>query len=174
MVPSYLVCCSACCHAIIYGLECYISGTAWDQLKAWAVLLVTMPITSSYRSCYYYIRILVPWGPYWAKWALILFLSMIRRTALSFQRILQMLLLFMIKPVLDNFGILMSLFVILLIGFTKKYKQFVYRLVVYLMMGNILLALCQMLELIPIRNIYPSEMVLAGQKCVLFLATWMS
>ena len=56
-----------------------------------------------------------------------------------------------IKPVLDSFGILMSLFVILLIGFTKKYKQFVYRLVVYLMMGNILLALCQMLELIPIK-----------------------
>ena len=57
---------------------------------------------------------------------------------------------FIIKVVLSSFGILVSLFVIVLIGLMKTYKQFVYRLVVYLMTVNILLALFQVLELIPI------------------------
>ena len=57
---------------------------------------------------------------------------------------------FIIKVVLSSFGIFVSLFVILLIGFMKTYKQFVYRLVIYLMAINTLLALFQVLELIPI------------------------
>lgn len=58
---------------------------------------------------------------------------------------------FVIKVVLSSFGMLVSLFVIILIGFMKTYKQFVYRLVVYLMAINTLLSLFQVLELIPIQ-----------------------
>ena len=57
---------------------------------------------------------------------------------------------FIIKVVFGSLGALMSLMVIILIGATKIYKQFVYRLVVYLMIVNVLQALCQVLELIPI------------------------
>ena len=57
---------------------------------------------------------------------------------------------FIIKVVLGSLGMLVSLFVFLLIGATKIYKQFVYRLVMYLMVVNAFLALCQVLELIPI------------------------
>ena len=57
---------------------------------------------------------------------------------------------FILKVVLGSFGILVSLLVILLIGVMKSYKQFVYRLVVYLMAVNTLLALFQILELIPL------------------------
>ena len=57
---------------------------------------------------------------------------------------------FIIKVVFGSLGALMSLMVIILIGATKIYKQFVYRLVVYLMIVNVLQALCQVLEVIPI------------------------
>ena len=54
------------------------------------------------------------------------------------------------KVILGSVGILTSLLVIILIGVAKVYKQFVYRLVVYLMAVSILQALCQVVELIPI------------------------
>ena len=57
---------------------------------------------------------------------------------------------FIIKVVLGCVGVLASLFVMLLIGIMKVYKQFVYRLVLYLMAVNTLQALFQILELIPI------------------------
>ena len=57
---------------------------------------------------------------------------------------------FIIKVFFGSFGLLVSLIVIILIGTTKIYKQFVYRLVAYLMTVNVLQALCQVLELIPI------------------------
>ena len=44
---------------------------------------------------------------------------------------------FDIKVVLGSIGVLLSLFAIVLIGLSKIYKQFVYRLVMYLMAVNI-------------------------------------
>ena len=58
---------------------------------------------------------------------------------------------FIIKVALGSVGVLASLLVILLIGVMKVYKQFVYRLVLYLMAVNALQALFQILELIPIQ-----------------------
>ena len=54
---------------------------------------------------------------------------------------------FIIKVVLSSF---VSLFIIILFRLMKTYKQFVHCLVIYLMAVNILLALFQVLELIPI------------------------
>ena len=55
-----------------------------------------------------------------------------------------------IKVALGSTGVLASLLVVLLIGVMKLYKQFVYRLVLYLMAINALQALFQILELVPI------------------------
>ena len=57
---------------------------------------------------------------------------------------------FIIKVFFGSLGVLMSLIVIIMIGATKVYKQFVYRLVAYLMIVNVLQALCQVLELFPV------------------------
>ena len=54
------------------------------------------------------------------------------------------------KVSFGSLGTVTSLFVIFLVGVTKFYKQFVHRLVAYLMVVNALQALCQVLELIPI------------------------
>ena len=58
---------------------------------------------------------------------------------------------FIIKLCFGSLGVLVSLIVLILIGVTKIYKQFVYRLVMYLMVVNILQALCQVFELLPIQ-----------------------
>ena len=55
-----------------------------------------------------------------------------------------------LKVVMCSIGILLSLFAIVLIGLSKIYKQFVYRLVMYLMAVNIIQALCQVIVLIPV------------------------
>ena len=55
-----------------------------------------------------------------------------------------------LKVVLCSIGILLSLFAIVLIGLSKIYKQFVYRLVMHLMAVNIIQALCQVIVLIPV------------------------
>ena len=57
---------------------------------------------------------------------------------------------FDLKVVLGSLGILLSLFAIVLIALSRIYKQFVYRLVMYLMAVNITQALCQVIELIPV------------------------
>ena len=67
---------------------------------------------------------------------------------------------FIIKVALGSTGVLASLLVVLLIGVVKLYKQFVYRLVLYLMAINALQALFQILELIPIEVTEDNNIVL--------------
>ena len=57
---------------------------------------------------------------------------------------------FDIKIVMGSLGILLSLSAIVLVTVSKIYKQFVYRLVMYLMAVNVTQALCQIVELIPV------------------------
>lgn len=57
---------------------------------------------------------------------------------------------FVVKVLLSSFAMLVSLIVIGVIVVMKTYKQFVYRLVIYIMAVNILLALFQVLAQIPI------------------------
>ena len=57
---------------------------------------------------------------------------------------------FIIKVFFGSLGVLLSLVVLILIGVTKLYKQFVYRLVMYLMIVNTLQAVCIVLEILPI------------------------
>ena len=58
---------------------------------------------------------------------------------------------FIIKLCFGTLGILVSLIILILIGVTKIYKQFVYRLVMYLMVVNILQGLCLLFEQLPIQ-----------------------
>ena len=58
---------------------------------------------------------------------------------------------FDLKIALGSLGILLSLFAIVLITLSRIYKQFVYRLVMYLMAVNVTQALCQIIELIPVK-----------------------
>jgi hypothetical protein len=57
---------------------------------------------------------------------------------------------FDLKMALGSLGTLLSLFAIVLVAASRIYKQFVYRLVMYLMAVNITQALCQIIELIPV------------------------
>ena len=57
---------------------------------------------------------------------------------------------FDLKIALGSLGTLLCLFVIILVAASRIYKQFVYRLVLYLMIVNITQALCQIIELIPV------------------------
>ena len=57
---------------------------------------------------------------------------------------------FDLKIALGSLGTLLCLFVIILVAASGIYKQFVYRLVLYLMIVNITQALCQIIELIPV------------------------
>ena len=58
---------------------------------------------------------------------------------------------FYIKVILGSVGIVLCLLAILIIGVTKKYrKDFVYRLLMYVMVVNSFQALCQVLYVIPV------------------------
>ena len=57
---------------------------------------------------------------------------------------------FIIKVVLGSLGAVLSLVVLFRIGVEKLHKQFVYRLVMYLMIVNTLQAVCQVFEILPI------------------------
>lgn len=57
---------------------------------------------------------------------------------------------FDLKIALDSLGVVLSFFAILLVAISRIHKQFVYRLVMYLMVVNITQALCQIIELIPV------------------------
>ena len=57
---------------------------------------------------------------------------------------------FDVKVCLDSVGILVSLLVIIFIWRSRNYKKFVYRLVMYLMVVNVLQAVCQIFEQIPV------------------------
>ena len=57
---------------------------------------------------------------------------------------------FIIKVFFGSLGVLLSLVVSILIRVTKLHKQFVYRLVMYLMIVNTFQAVCQVLEILPI------------------------
>ena len=62
-----------------------------------------------------------------------------------------------LKVILGSSGVLLSLCPVVLIGLSRIYKQFVYRLVLYLMAVNIAQALCQVIELIPVEVIQDEE-----------------
>ena len=57
---------------------------------------------------------------------------------------------FIIKVVLGSLGAVLSLVVLFRIGVEKLHKQFVYRLVMYVMVVNTHQAVCQVFEILPI------------------------
>ena len=64
-----------------------------------------------------------------------------------------------LKVTLGSTGILLSFCPIAIIGLSKIYKTFVYRLVMYLMAVNIAQALCQVIELVPVEVTYEDRMI---------------
>ena len=73
---------------------------------------------------------------------------------------------FYTKLSVASMGVLTSILVVLLILVSKSYKHFVFRLVIYFMVANILQAISHILELIPVTHTHGEVAVRDGWSAV--------